>query len=306
VATHFERLRQSAVSARKDAVLIAPFVKSSVIGALIDALAPTVSLCVVTRWRVDEILAGASDVSVLDLLSARAQSAASTRFLLLDEVHAKYYRFDDDVLVGSANLTQTGLGITGKAVELLLEVPRSCMLNQFESQAIAGAYEPTCEQVEMYRALVPDLALVTPMPSPGTHGLFVPRFRNPADAWAAYVGRDYPPSIRRVALEDLAALGVPMGLPEDVFRRAVRASWGATPLVRDLRAFCQTPRRFGEVRRRIRERAAVPNETTAAQTVIRWLLEFLPEEFSTRVFNYSEILVHKEGGTENKPSSRVP
>ena len=60
-----------------------------------------------TRWTPLDIQVGASDIACRTLIKNRGGS-----FRLHNQLHAKYYRVDDYVLIGSANLTQSGLGFS--------------------------------------------------------------------------------------------------------------------------------------------------------------------------------------------------
>ena len=60
-------------------------------------------------------------------------------FKLHARLHAKYYRFDDRVLVGSANMTASGLGYRHRGnLEILCEpgptVPSCCIRSRTESR----------------------------------------------------------------------------------------------------------------------------------------------------------------------------
>ena len=87
-------------------VLVAPFMKETVVNTLFKKIPLTVKIRGVTRWRPEEIAGGISDLEVFDLFSARKNAELFIQPLL----HAKYFRFDANCLVGSANLTQRALG----------------------------------------------------------------------------------------------------------------------------------------------------------------------------------------------------
>src|SRR5690606_29509532 len=99
----------------------------------------------VTRWRPEEIAAGASDLEVLDLIRARPRA----RLYIHPLLHAKFFRVDRRCLVGSANLTQRALGWTVPSnFELMLELPADEYgLSDFEETLFAEAFEAT----EQYR-----------------------------------------------------------------------------------------------------------------------------------------------------------
>ena len=89
-----------------EAVIAAPYIKENSLRRMLDQLPHLERLTCVTRWQAGDIAAGVSDTVVRDLV--RSLGGA---FRLHPSLHAKYYRFDDGVLVGSANLTDAGLGV---------------------------------------------------------------------------------------------------------------------------------------------------------------------------------------------------
>jgi phosphatidylserine/phosphatidylglycerophosphate/cardiolipin synthase-like enzyme len=125
------QLLEACRSARSTLTLCAPFVKGPVLKRVLDATAESVSVELFTRWRPEEVAAGVSDTVVLDIAESRGG-----RVLLCDRVHAKFMRFDDRVLIGSANLTATALGWTALPnLELLIEVPaNTAQLRELEDR----------------------------------------------------------------------------------------------------------------------------------------------------------------------------
>ena len=83
-----------------EAVIVAPYIKEHSLLRLLEQLPHLERLTCVTRWLAGDIAVGVSDTAVRDLV--RSFGGA---FRLHPGLHAKYYRFDDAVLVGSANLT---------------------------------------------------------------------------------------------------------------------------------------------------------------------------------------------------------
>jgi hypothetical protein len=112
-----ESLTNLCQRAQKELVLVAPFVKADVLDRLLHHINIEVSLTCVTRWHLDEIISGVSDIEVWDLIRERA----SASLLLRSDLHAKYYRADDECLIGSANLTMAALGWSSRQnLELLV------------------------------------------------------------------------------------------------------------------------------------------------------------------------------------------
>ena len=112
-----ERLKELLAGAKHRVILCAPFIKAKVLETLFSAVADTVHVRIVTRWRSEEIAAGVSDLEVFEVVRERLH----TELALLDDLHAKLYVSDDVCLLGSANLTATALGWSDRSnVELLV------------------------------------------------------------------------------------------------------------------------------------------------------------------------------------------
>lgn len=101
------RLEALTAMAQDEVVLVAPFIKRVTLQRLLERLPPATPLLCVTRWRIDELACGVSDLDIwLDLVAR-----GNAELLLIRDLHAKYYRFDQDVMMGSCNLTSSALGI---------------------------------------------------------------------------------------------------------------------------------------------------------------------------------------------------
>src|SRR6478752_6932644 len=98
-------LMELAAASRREFVMCAPFAKESVVSKVLSAVPKGVRIQLFTRWRPDEVAAGVSDTRVLSVVRSRGGAV-----YLYDRLHAKYYRNENDALIGSANLTATALG----------------------------------------------------------------------------------------------------------------------------------------------------------------------------------------------------
>src|ERR1700720_1376764 len=78
--------------ARDRVTLVAPFITQGALERLVSDVDPSVPLSIFTRWRLDEIVAGASDLRVFDTVEGRPGS----RLLLHHRLHAKVMLIDDD------------------------------------------------------------------------------------------------------------------------------------------------------------------------------------------------------------------
>jgi hypothetical protein len=120
-----------------------------------------------------------------------------------------------------------------------------------------------------------------------------PQFRVPAELYRVYKGSvDYSDDVLSAARRDLLALTPPAGLGLASFEAAIGIALRETRLLRGLDAFLGTDeRRFGEVRDWVASWLEHPDgEGTATQTLVRWLLTFLPDRYLYRRPGYSELL----------------
>ena len=85
--------------------IAAPYIKANALTRVLDALGDIESLCCVTKWVPHDLAAGVSDTECRTVVKEHGGS-----FRLHTSLHAKYYRMDDIVLIGSANLTFPAMG----------------------------------------------------------------------------------------------------------------------------------------------------------------------------------------------------
>ncbi len=86
-------------------IIAAPYIKADALTRILADVNEAASLICVTRWNPHDIAVGASDTECRAIVTKRSGS-----FQLHPSLHAKYYRIDDAVLIGSANLTRSAMG----------------------------------------------------------------------------------------------------------------------------------------------------------------------------------------------------
>jgi len=124
---------------------------------------------------------------------------------------------------------------------------------------------------------------------------WLPTLRNPEDLYLAYSGQQekLTTASREAATSDLRSLPTISNLPRAAFEACIAALLLQKPIVQQVDAFVETPQRFGAVRDLL---ASLPcaslsnfDADRAWQTLMRWLLHFLPHRYALSVPNYSEI-----------------
>ena len=67
-------------------LIVAPFIRSQALARLLDSIPDGAETIIVTRWRIGDLLAGASDLGVYDLAEAKR-----IPLFLRPDLHAKLF-----------------------------------------------------------------------------------------------------------------------------------------------------------------------------------------------------------------------
>ncbi len=286
--------------------LVAPFIKTVALKRLLKNLTATAALKCVTRWHSEEIASGVCDLEVFNIVSDHGGS-----LWLRQDLHAKYYRGDSIVFVGSANLTDSGLGWSAMPnFELLIPVQLpDNVVSEFEHKLFESAVQVDQDLYEMFQRVASDWnsdckppissiysASMSTAPVPLID--WIPGLRNPSDLFKIYQSDfvdNMPITTRTVGESDLLILRPLPGLNLDEFNKTIGATLLTTPIFNSVDRFISDSRRFGEVRNFLQNQLVLEyhDATRAWQTIIRWLRHFLPERYEYIRPNYSEIIVRK-------------
>jgi hypothetical protein len=298
-------LLELAASSQLEFVMCAPFAKQAVVSRIVSALPDGARVILYTRWRPEEVAAGVSDTGVLKVIQARGGVV-----YLHDRLHAKFYRNENQVILGSANLTGTALGwSTNPNIELLATVDPETVA-QVEQQLLVQSIQATSElavEVDTIAQSLRKPAFVSVgqlEESAESVGLWLPKLRIPADLFLAY-SRGLETLTSRssaAAAVDLEILDLPPGLSKEQFYLLVGHRLRQQPLAADIDDYLKQPRRFGEVRDRIDQLTAIGREdaSDAWQTLMRWLLEFLPDRYTRQVPRHSELFSRRTSDMETR------
>jgi hypothetical protein len=306
------QLETLCAQAQNEVVLVAPFIKVQAFARLLSQISDEAEVRCVTRWRPEEIIAGISDIEVWTLLIDRPH----TSLWLQPDLHAKYYRADQQCLIGSANITATALGWhTPANLELLVPLSSDYgHLSAFETELFAGAiqvnqalFEQMQKTVQLFKEQYPDnqpgepCELISEEPDAGTsdlaiaHETWLPSLRNPEDLYLAYCGRaeDLTLASREAAFLDLQALSVPTNLSRQAFQAYIGLLLLQKPIIHQVDSFLETPQRFGAVAGLLSSLPCRQNSDFDAdrawQTLMRWLRYYLPERYTLSVPRHSEV-----------------
>ena len=121
-------------SAKVEILLVSPFINKKLLVNLLKSVNANVSVTLVTRFRILDLLGGFNDLSIFDYF----QEQENMHLRLLHSLHAKYYRGDSNVILGSGNLTYTGLSHGGSGnAEVMLKLNNSIQgVQEFEANLI--------------------------------------------------------------------------------------------------------------------------------------------------------------------------
>ena len=233
LGTELEKL---CAEARNEVLLVAPFIKAPVLEKLLNEIPLDVPLRCVTRWFPEEIVAGVSDLEVWSLIKERPNSSLWLR----PDLHAKYYRADEQCLVGSANLTAKALGWSNQSnLELLVTITaQEPSIKTFETKLLTGCVPVDEDLFEQISATVKLLAEQHPdslarslsivelkEENLTTNNLvavdaWLPTLRNPEDLYLAYSGltEKLSTASKIAALTDLRSLTIIPNLSQKVFQ----------------------------------------------------------------------------------------
>lgn len=303
---------QGAKETAEQAILVSPFIKYKSLKRITDSLLDGVKLSIYTRWRIDEVAQGVSDLSIWNLLVNRPNSY----LYLIQNLHSKYYRFDDAVYVGSANITDAGMTWSHSSnLETLVNATADnfnylefeALLNRKSVEVDQAIFERTSHLVEEFKKKNQDLStpsvdniltnglitsdLITDIQENFTESkVWIPVTRSPDILFDVYSGKCdlVSKDVLVGAYMDLSHMEIPPYLGQSSFSSLVASRLEMEPLIIELDIFLSESRRFGELREFL-SNFVVSDSTLHWQSLMRWLLYFMPTKYSSHVANYSEI-----------------
>ena len=219
----------------QDVFVAAPYIKRETLGRLLGLVNRDAKLVCVSRWRRREIASGVSDRECRELVVERGGE-----FRLHQSLHAKYYRFGNVVLTGSANLTGAGMGYSPwPNLETLCPPWDGFDWGRLEARLLSESYSLgdseylRWQQIEITGRIL-GITNKEEGPSEAEPVGWEPRTREPDNLWLAYSGSDQDipgDDERRVALADLDEVGLPPGLERQDFDNWIvgallESAWG--------------------------------------------------------------------------------
>lgn len=285
-------LLKLAADARQDFVMCAPFAKEAVVSKVVAAVPGGVRILLFTRWRPDEVAAGVSDTEVLQVIRSRGGVV-----YLHDRLHAKFYRNERRALIGSANLTATALGWMHQPNLELLVTSDDNQIGSLERTLIASSVVATdqiAQEIEEIAGQLPTLTTIEAVDEEANDAIWIPALRMPSDLFKAY--KDGAGSLASrsasAATVDLRALELPTGLTRVQFDLLVANRLLRQPIFTHIDEFLDESKRFGEMRDLVSRVAGLDRDQAdeSWQTIVRWMLEFLPKRYMHNTYRHSEVV----------------
>ncbi len=220
-------------------VLVAPYIKLDALSMALDKIGNDASVECFSRWTPLEIQVGASDIECRTLVKRRGGS-----FRLHNRLHAKYYRADDYILTGSANLTRSGLGLSNSPnLEILAKAEALFDWVGFERRLLRESREVSDKEFALWEQCPVSETTLSDDGFPVIEvGDWMPQTREPHYLWQVYTGKSLPSDEQYdPAMADLGALSVPGDLDQETFDGWVRAALTASTFVSFVLQHVNTP-----------------------------------------------------------------
>ena len=138
----------SLCSGNRHIVIAAPYIKADALVRILTNASPASLICI-TRWNPHDLAVGASDTECRAIVAERGGS-----FRLHPSLHAKYYRIDDVVLIGSANLTSSAMGWSIQPnLEILCRPSDDFDVCAFQQYLLEGAREISDDEFACWESI---------------------------------------------------------------------------------------------------------------------------------------------------------
>jgi len=264
-------------------LIVSPFIKTPILENILQALRANVQLTVVTNWSSSAVLSGATDVEIFEVVRKNGGSV-----FVNNNLHAKYYRFDEKFWLGSANISVRALAdSSGSSLEILYG-PVMCSIESedFEHRLLLNSKLVTDDLYRTYK----ELHVVFGDNSTQEFD-YLPVSPEPTSLWGIYNGDEKFP--RAESLKDLSILAVPLGLDFSDFLSNVRLRLLDFQKFRKILVFIDSNlegRRYGEMRSFVKDLHVEVEGREGWEVVFQWILYFFGDEYEYFRPNYSEMI----------------
>lgn len=257
----------------QNVMLAAPYVKASALSRVLDGVGGGAFVSVITKWTPNDLAIGSSDLRCRAIIKDLGGS-----FRLHPTIHAKYYRINDEVLVGSANVTSAALGwSTRPNLEILCRPGPDFDAVQFErslreqSRELSDHEFAAWQQVGDMKALLRERQVSLELPRLENWWPITRDLRNLKLAYRDNLEDIASFDEQRAAQQDLEALAVPKNLSDSEFSAWVTTALYATPFVHAARQYLGVDPTTAPQRASEQWELSITQARRALETVQNWL-----------------------------------
>lgn len=277
--------------------IFSPFIQTETINQILpDDGTDTI---VITRWLRDDLASGVSDPYVFEFCKERGYTLKCN-----PRLHAKVYSWDlEDALVGSANLTNAGMGeradpnieVLTSSIELPVETQLKLRRAENHSQLVTEAgFEAAVEiSEEASTQLTSDHEGIDIGDQPEFLISQLPITEDPDVIVSVLAGNyeltvpDLPAPLRRYVLHDITSYSLEQleGLPKAEVREGMQQRFEEHPFIKEIIDHMQPDIYFGEMKELVQRKCVdVPTPsrrelTDDVQLLYTWFQEVSPDQF---------------------------
>ena len=267
-----ESLRRICLEAER-IVLAAPYIKVDALSRLVGEVSEDASLTCITRWQVEDIVTGVSDPACYSIIRG-----IGGEFRLHPYLHAKYYRADERILIGSANVTLSALGWAPEPnTEILCSPGADFDTAAFEAMLIDGSREISDREYIRWQSiertvLQDDGTEIPTYKLPGL-GAWRPVTRDPTNLLLSYRGLHTEiasPDELNATKQDLDILQLPQGLTGEQVENQISIAFLSSPFVQSVLLLIDSE--ITDASRTLAEKydLSVTEARRGAETVYNW------------------------------------
>ena len=262
-------------------VIAVPYIKAGALTKVLSEVSPDVSLICITRWSLHDLVLGASDIECRTIVSKFGGS-----FRLHPSLHAKYYRIDDVVLIGSANLTSSAMGWTRQPnLEILCRAGKDFDAGTFQKELLRDAREISDQEFLRWEVVAKAHAQSKSLLSDRQPLLdnWRPSTREPRHIELAYLGREEAIASfdeQRAAEQDIQTLLIPPGLADEQVRAWVSVHLLKAPFTNSVIQLQNMKPQDASRQLADTHNLRITDARRDMETVHNWLAFFAPEILS--------------------------
>ena len=269
---HGDVLLRSAAGANR-VLIVAPYIKVNVLERVLGVISPDASVICVTKWTPHDLASGVSDIQCRDAVIRHGGS-----FNLHSSLHAKYYRFDDIVLVGSANLSSAAMGWARfPNVEILCAPAVDFGAAAFERWVLQNARQISDHEFLLWGSILKTAAsdYEPAIAQPFSIDDWRPSTRDPHHLEVAYHGSaDQIASFdeQRAILRDMQTMRIPENMTIEELRVWASACLLSSPFVTDVMTLRAGHEDESSAALAERYGLSIAEARRSRQTVMNWLI----------------------------------